>query len=222
MITIVDIGIGNLGALANMLRRLGMQAQVSGDPLIVRTATRLILPGVGHFDHAMRSLRSRGLEEVLHDKALIEAVPVLGICLGMQIMFSQSEEGGEAGLGWIPGRVRRIRGARNSSGRALPVPHMGWNVVHAVRPSQLLSPDVDARFYFVHSYCVECACRDDVAGVTVYGDPFVSAVERGNLMGCQFHPEKSHRFGKNLLRAFTTFEAVGPVLRRDALALSGV
>ena len=200
MITIVDYGIGNLGSVENMLRHLAIAAQRSGDPDVIRDSDRLILPGVGAFDRGMRSLRERGLVSALEDAVRDRRRPVLGICLGMQLLMQNSEEGREDGLGWIPGQVRRFRFPEDSR---LKVPHMGWNTVSIRRPLPLVAglPE-EARFYFVHSYYVEPAEECDTLLTTRYGREFASGVARGNVYGVQFHPEKSHRFGMALLRAF--------------------
>lgn len=215
MIVVVDMGIGNLGAFLTMLRRLGVPAQASDDRETIAGAGGLILPGVGHFDHAARGLRDRGLESVLRHKALVEQVPVLGVCLGMQLMFERSEEGTEPGLAWVPGEVRRFAAERmrDQRGGVLPIPHMGWNTVVPTHSSALFSRGEPYRFYFVHSYHVCCSARDTSA-TTTYGYTFASAFQHGNLLGCQFHPEKSHRFGKELLRRFTLLAGGGTEDRR--------
>jgi glutamine amidotransferase len=198
MITIVDYGMGNLGSVASMLRRIEADCEVTGDPARIARAERILLPGVGAFDAAMERIESSGLRPVLDRKALEERVPVLGICLGMQLLTASSEEGVRPGFGWIPGRTRRIPTAPG-----IRVPHMGWNEVEVARESRLtrgLAGDV--RFYFVHSYCVHADDQADVILRSRHGIGFAAAVERGNVMGAQFHPEKSHRFGMQLLRNF--------------------
>jgi glutamine amidotransferase len=160
-----------------------------------------VLPGVGAFDTGMRHLDERGLREVLDRKAMQERCPTIGICLGMQLLTHGSEEGELAGLGWIEGEAKRLKveGAR----RALPLPHMGWNTVDIVRPDGLYANmEGEVRFYFVHSYGVSCRAEEDVLSTTTYGDTFVSALRHDNIFGTQFHPEKSHRFGMQLLRNF--------------------
>ena len=198
-VTVVDYGIGNLGAIPNMLRRVGVEAVVSADPDVVARAERLIVPGVGAYDAGVRNLRASGLWEVLEKKALVERVPVLGLCLGMELLSERSEEGELPGLGWIPGRVVRFRMPADSR---LRVPHMGWNTVAARRPSPLADVIDGARFYFAHSYYFEPAQPESTAGVTTYGYPFASVVHQDNIVGVQFHPEKSHRFGLALLARF--------------------
>jgi glutamine amidotransferase len=200
VITIVDYGVGNLGSIANMLKRIRVPARISADLGQIRDAEKLILPGVGHFDRAMERLApGTPLREVLDHKATVEQVPVLGICLGMQLLTEGSEEGERPGLGWVPGRTRRFRLAPESG---LKVPHMGWKVVRPATPSPLTAGADAWRFYFVHSYHV---CVDDPADAVLLADhgvQFLAAIQRGNVYGVQFHPEKSHRFGMKLLENF--------------------
>jgi glutamine amidotransferase len=198
MIVIVDYRMGNVGSILNMLRRLGADALISSQPDVVASAAKLILPGVGAFDTGMQNLEQSALVPVLNERVLGRGTPVLGICLGMQLLLPRSEEGTRPGLGWIGGEALRFQ-----PNGALKVPHMGWNTVSAPRASRLLDGVAeDARFYFVHSFYVDCAVPDDVAGRTHYGHDFVSAIERGPIQGTQFHPEKSHRFGLQLLANF--------------------
>jgi glutamine amidotransferase len=200
-IVIVDYGMGNLGSIANMIKKVGGTAKSSADPAEIGQARKLILPGVGAFDAGMTALRDRGLIDVLNRKALEEKVPVLGICLGMQLLSRKSEEGVLPGLGWIPADTRRFQfGGRQSH---LRIPHMGWNAVEPRKDAPLFgSPDGPWRFYFVHSYHVCCSDPADVLSTTPYGSPFTSGVARGNILGVQFHPEKSHAFGMRLFRSF--------------------
>ena len=202
MIVIIDYGMGNLGSIQNMLRRVGAKnTLVSSQPDAISTAEKIILPGVGAFDTAVDRLRSGGFIELLEHKANIEKVPMLGICLGMQLLFERSEEGGLEGLGWIEGEVRRFNFARNGEG--LKIPHMGWNIVVQNKPSPIfVEMFQENRFYFVHSYHAVCQNAEDVLLRTNYGYDFTSAVQRDNIFGVQFHPEKSHKFGKKLLENF--------------------
>lgn len=200
MTTIVDYGMGNLSSIQNMLKKVGEPGVITSDPAVIAAAERLILPGVGAFDHGMQHIHARGLTEVLNRKALEEGTPVLGICLGMQLLTRGSEEGTEPGLGWIQGDTVRFRFDPREAG--LRVPHMGWNVVEPTREAHLFDGLEEPRFYFVHSYHVVCDDAQDVIGWTPYGYPFASAVRRGNVWGTQFHPEKSHRFGMRLLTNF--------------------
>lgn len=199
MIAIVDYDIGNLGAIANMLRRLGAACEITADPEQIAASSGIILPGNGAFDACMRSLRATGLVPLLERKVLAEGTPLLGICVGAQMLGRGSEEGREAGLGWLEMRVRRFPEAPG-----FRVPHMGWN---QVRPRQTQHPLTrsmggDPRFYFVHSYYMEPSDPADVLLVAEYGMPFAAGVARDNIVGVQFHPEKSHRFGKRMLHAF--------------------
>jgi glutamine amidotransferase len=197
-IVIVDYGMGNLGSVLNMLKRVGAPAIVSGERRDVEDARKLILPGVGAFGEAMARINASGLREVLDRKAKEGQSPILGICLGMQLLTRGSEEGGAPGLGWIAGEARRF-----PPGGPLKVPHMGWNSVRATRTSALIEGlDADARFYFVHSYFVAVDRPEDTLLKTTYGQEFDSAIQSSNIYGAQFHPEKSHRFGKQFLSNF--------------------
>jgi glutamine amidotransferase len=204
VIVIVDYGMGNLASVANMFRKGGAQPTISSDPTAIAAATKLVLPGVGAFGKGMEHLRERGLIEPLNDAVLNRRVPVIGLCLGMQLMTRHSEEGQTAGLGWIDAETVRFRFDPPSS---LKVPHMGWNHMRLLRDIPLVSGlDDESRFYFVHSYYVNCANPGDTLGVTTYGREFTSAISRENIMGVQFHPEKSHKFGLQLLRNFATMD----------------
>jgi glutamine amidotransferase len=201
VIVIVDYDMGNVGSIASMLGKIGVPAVISGDSALIETASKLILPGVGAFDTGMTNLERSGLIPLLNEKVTRQKTPVLGICLGMELLTKGSDEGVCPGLGWIEGRTVRFAFPQGSDD--LNIPHMGWNGVRADRRGILLQDMApDARFYFVHSYHVACDRDDDVAGWTNYGYEFASVVERGNVMGTQFHPEKSHRFGMALLRNF--------------------
>jgi imidazole glycerol-phosphate synthase subunit HisH len=200
MITIVDYGVGNIGAILNMLDYLGIEAQASGASDVIEQADRLILPGVGAFDKAMFTLRAKRLIDSLNYAVLERKVPVMGVCLGMQLLARRSDEGNEAGLGWINADVRRISLPMGSS---LKVPHIGWMEIQPTRPSTLFEPILNTeRFYFDHSYHVVCDRQEEVSAKIEYGEPLCCAVQVGNVCGVQFHPEKSHRFGMRLLRAF--------------------
>jgi glutamine amidotransferase len=202
MITIVDYGMGNLGSILNMLKKIGAAGQVSSDPAVIGAASKLILPGVGAFDAAMDRIHATGLRPVLEARALAARVPVLGICLGMQLLGKSSEEGALPGLGWIPARVLDFRRRIPAD---LKVPHMGWNLVRTATASPLtagLAEMHEPRFYFVHSYFMQCEEPSDSILRSEYGLEFDSGVQRGNIFGVQFHPEKSHRFGMHLLSNF--------------------
>ena len=201
MIVIVDYGMGNLGSIVNMLSKIGTQAQVSSDARDIERAEKLILPGVGAFDTGMARLQELRWLEILNHKAFDDKTPILGVCLGMQLLTKRSEEGHLPGLGWIDGETIRFRlDPRHTD---LKIPHMGWNSVTIHREgSPFKGMDQDAQFYFVHSYHVVCNDWRDVLTTTDYGCCFVSAVQQGNIMGAQFHPEKSHKYGMKLLRNF--------------------
>lgn len=203
MITIIDYGMGNIGSVANMLRKIGAPAVVSSDPDVIRRASKLILPGVGAFDVGMSNLRTLGLIAVLNEVVLQRAVPLLGICLGMQLLTKSSEEGNEPGLGWFDARTVRFRlSPEQSEGRfPLRVPHMGWKTVAIIKTDSLFRDLEGPRFYFVHSYHVACLPEDTVATAR-HGNEFVAAIQKGNVCGVQFHPEKSHKFGLRLLANF--------------------
>ena len=201
MIVIVDYGLGNPASVRNMLRKVGREAEVTADPGAIRAASRLILPGVGSFDHGMQSLADRGLIGVLNEAVLGRGVPVLGICLGLQLMCRGSEEGVLPGLGWLAADTVRFRFP--DAADSPRVPHMGWNSVRGSGENFLARTlDQDARFYFVHSYHVRCDDPADVALTATYGDPVVAGAIHRNVAGTQFHPEKSHRFGLALFRGF--------------------
>ena len=201
MIVIVDYGMGNVGSIANMLKKIGVPSVISADPDRIAAAGKLILPGVGAFDTGMTNLERSGLTPILHDAVMRRGTPVLGLCLGMELLMQRSEEGACGGLGWIEGSAVRFRFPDGSD--QLNVPHMGWNSVRpGPRAALLRGLPAEARFYFVHSYHVVCDRAEDVGGWTHYGYEFASVVERGNVMGTQFHPEKSHRFGMALLTNF--------------------
>lgn len=200
MITVIDYGAGNIGSVLNMIRKVGGQALASGDAAVVAGAEKILLPGVGSFDNAVTRLGALGLMDVLRERAGA-GVPFLGICLGMQLLSEASEEGSLPGLGLIPGRVRRFRFDGDCAG--LKIPHMGWNRVTTAKDHALCEGlENDARFYFVHSYYYDCADPADILFRTRYGHDFASGVQRGTVMGVQFHPEKSHRFGMQLLKNF--------------------
>ncbi|WP_311243177.1 imidazole glycerol phosphate synthase subunit HisH [Microbacterium sp. WCS2018Hpa-23] len=204
-VTIVDYGVGNLGSLRNALSKVGKTAEVTGDPDAIREARRIILPGVGSFDHAVERLRSTGLSEAIESAARERGIPVAGVCLGMQLIMDGSEEGDLPGLGLIPGRAVRFPDTIDDS--RLLVPHMGWNSATSAKPSRFApSLDQGGRFYFVHSYAVMPENEDDVLTWSDYGIRYASSVERDNVLGIQFHPEKSHRYGLTLLGEFAAAE----------------
>jgi imidazole glycerol-phosphate synthase subunit HisH len=201
MITIVDYGMGNLGSVHNMFKRIGVPSLVTSDLNSIAKAEKILLPGVGAFDHAMQRIADTGMLEVLNQKALKEKIPVLGICLGMQLLTESSKEGVLPGLGWIPGHTLSFTEELNR--KDLKVPHMGWNTVAMSSPSKLTEEfDHEYKFYFVHSYFVKCQKPEDVILHTSHGISFDSGIQRDNIFGVQFHPEKSHKYGMKVFKNF--------------------
>lgn len=198
-VTIVDYGMGNIGSLINMFRRIGINSEVASDRRLIEKARKIILPGVGAFGAAMNRIDELSLREVLYFKAMEEKVPFMGICLGMQLLTRSSEESPDVkGLDLIPADTVRFKSNLN-----LKVPHMGWNEVTVMKKNQLTQGlSNETRFYFVHSYHVKCDHEDNVILSCTYGDRFHAAIRQGNIYGAQFHPEKSHKFGMALLRNF--------------------
>jgi len=206
MLVIVDYGMGNAASIANMIRRVNTRATssvcISSDPVDIEKATAIILPGVGAFDHAMNRLHDLGLADVLAQRVRDEAVPFMGICLGMHVLFQSSEEGERPGLGLLPGTVRRFAGEAFSVNQ-LKIPHMGWNQISMTVNQPMFSGlEENARFYFVHGYHAVCDDVTHVAATCEYGYEFTCAVQHKNIFAVQFHPEKSHRFGMTLLKNF--------------------
>jgi len=204
MIVIINYGIGNLGSIKNMLKKAGVDSLISDQPSDIEQADKLILPGVGAFDYGAIMLRNSGLEPTIRDKVISNHTPILGLCLGMQLFFSTSEEGKESGLGWIKGKV--IRFDFKSSKESYKIPHMGWNTLDIHKKNSLMyGLQDDSRFYFVHSYHVTCEDVIDIIASTNYGYNFPSVIARDNIMGTQFHPEKSHKFGMQLFQNFANY-----------------
>ena len=201
MIAIVDYGVGNLTSVKRMLERSGIASEISRSPEFISKAEKVILPGVGSFDYGVEMLERAGLLDVLNEHAVSNKKPLLGICLGMQLLFSESDEGSRKGLGLLEGKV--IHFDRNKLHAGLKTPHMGWANVMAKKTGNLLKDlEHDARFYFVHSYHLSDVSENDVLLTATYGYEFVCGVEHENIFGVQFHPEKSHRFGMQLLKNF--------------------
>ncbi|CAN5668023.1 imidazole glycerol phosphate synthase subunit HisH [soil metagenome] len=200
MIAILDYGVGNLGSILNMIKKAGTKAVISSDEKLISQADKLILPGVGAFDNGMQHLIDSELIPILNKKVLEDKVPLLGICLGMQLMTNGSEEGNLKGLGWIDAEVIKFR---FESGSKLKVPHMGWNLISNKKDSYLFDGMYkDPRFYFVHSYYVKNNNEENILAETHFGNDFTSAVINDNIIGTQFHPEKSHKFGLKLMQNF--------------------
>lgn len=194
-VVIIDYDMGNIGSISNMLKKTGFYPIVSNSKNAILNARFLILPGVGSFDTGIRNLQRLELIDILNEAVLEKKIPILGICLGMQLMTATSEEGILDGLGWIKARTRRFNFDENSQ---LPVPHMGWNIVLPRKNEKLFSLhnlSGYSKFYFVHSYFVECFNEEDICTTSEYGLNFVSSFQYENIYGVQFHPEKSHKYG---------------------------
>ncbi|MBU4277677.1 MAG: imidazole glycerol phosphate synthase subunit HisH [Proteobacteria bacterium] len=206
MIVIIDYGLGNLRSILNMLEKLGVSAAISNNIEEIEQANRIILPGVGAFDTAMNNINKLGLLEILNQKVVKQKTPILGICLGMQLLAKSSQEGKMPGLGWVDAEVVRFS-FPGEKDLKLKIPHMGWNEVEPTGESHFF-PEAGAeyRYYFVHSYYMICKNHQDSIGITHHGLDFTSVVMRENILGFQFHPEKSHKFGIELLKRFTTWD----------------
>ena len=201
MITIIDYGVGNINAFVNVYKRLNIPTKIAKSAIDLVDVHKLILPGVGHFDHAMSELLKSGMLDKLNELVLDKKVPVLGICVGMQLMANSSDEGTFGGLRWIDASVKKFDKARINL--VTPLPHMGWNDVIPVLDNPLFyGLEKDSLFYFLHSYFIECNNINNVLATTEYGDKFTSAVYSQNIYGVQFHPEKSHKYGETLLHNF--------------------
>lgn len=200
MITIIDYGMGNIRSVQKIFQRLNIQVHVASSHKEILDADKLLLPGVGHFTNGMKKLENTGLKEILNQQVLINKIPILGICLGMQLMTKYSTEGDAEGLGWIDAKTNKF----DFENSKLKIPHMGWNQVD-VKKHTIMSRNVtaDDLFYFVHSYFVECNQKQDTLFQSDYGFPFVSGFEKDNIVGVQFHPEKSHRSGMRLIQNFS-------------------
>jgi glutamine amidotransferase len=209
MIAVIDYKMGNLGSIMNMLRRIGAEAVLTDDPSEIEKADKLILPGVGAFDRGMENLHRLKIIPLLEEMVLEKQTPILGLCLGMQLFTHSSEEGEAQGLGWIDAQVVRFRfpTEQQENMRRLKVPHMGWNNIRLCQPLYLFDElEDEARYYFVHSYYVECNDPADVAAHTLYRSEFASALAHGPIMGVQFHPEKSLRWGMQILKRYAERE----------------
>ena len=202
MITIINYGIGNLTSVRNMLKKAGAdEVIISSDVEDIQSTDKLILPGVGHFDYGMSMLKDSGLIPVIEEQIFKKKIPILGICLGAQLMTKSSAEGNKEGLGWVDGKT--IAFDKGKIGAEVKIPHMGWNYVD-VRSNNKLSDNLpdDSRFYFVHSYHLEMSDPKDIWLTTQYGYEFTAAYRKDNIYACQFHPEKSHKFGLQLMTSF--------------------
>jgi glutamine amidotransferase len=202
MICVIDYGVGNIQAFMNLFKRLQVPAKRVNDPKGLVGCSRIILPGVGHFDHAMQRLNDSGLRPILEQLVVEEKVPVMGVCVGMQMLSDGSDEGVLPGLGWVPGIVRAMR--NNPIFEDFALPHMGWNSLSIHQDSVLFKEvcDEPPQFYFLHSYYFDAHNREDVVATAHYGADFDAVVSRGNIHGVQCHPEKSHHWGEHLLKNF--------------------
>jgi len=204
MITIIDYGLGNLSSLHNMLKKIGEDSIISYKEEDIEKADKLILPGVGAFDTGIRNLEKLNIINTLNKTVIKKKTPILCICLGMQIITQKSEEGILNGLGWIDAQTKRFN--FNNLNNKLKIPHMGWNNINIIKNTKLLNYfNYDARFYFVHSYHVVCDNNKDIIATTNHGYDFTSIIKHNNIIGVQFHPEKSHKFGIQLFRNFVKF-----------------
>lgn len=202
-IIIIDYGVGNLGSVANMLKKIGARnVIISSDADKIEASKKVLLPGVGSFDYGMSRLNKLGISSAIKNLVKQDDTLLMGICLGMQLLTDSSEEGSIPGLGLVPGSAKLFPKVKG-----LKVPHMGWNMISPRKPSFLFRDmPLESRFYFVHSYFVDCINKEDVLCTTRYGEEFVSSFQRRNIIGCQFHPEKSHRFGMQLFKNFVNFK----------------
>lgn len=200
MISIIDYGAGNVGSIQNMLKRIGHKSVITSNIQDIENATKIILPGVGSFDYGMQQLTERKIIDVLNRKVLDQKTPILGICLGVQFFTRKSEEGKLAGLGWFDAETVKFHFDKKE---LLKIPNMGWHNVYKKRDSKILNslPD-ESRFYFVHSYHLKCCNENDEILAANYGYEYTCAIEKENIVGVQFHPEKSHKFGMQLLQNF--------------------
>jgi glutamine amidotransferase len=202
MISIVDYGVGNIHSFVSLFKRLDIPVKVARSFPELSGASKLILPGVGAFDHAMQRFNDSGMRSAVEEQVLVRKLPVMGICVGMQMLGTCSDEGSLPGLNWVPGRVKSF--SDNHQSAFLPSPHMGWNDVEFTASSQLLARGFESppRFYFLHSYYFETDDKSHVAAKAEYGFSFEAALYRDNIYGVQFHPEKSHSWGTQLLKNF--------------------
>lgn len=201
MISIINYGLGNIKAFSNIFKNLNFEHKIVSRADDLENSTKIILPGVGAFDHAMKSLNRSGLRDMLEKMVLEKKVPVLGVCVGMQMLSMSSEEGVEPGLGWVKSKIKKIGFSKLSQKE--PLPHMGWNTVNPVKENKLLKDlGNEPRFYFLHSYIFSSDSEEDIVATTHYGERFASIINSENIYGIQCHPEKSHGKGIQLLKNF--------------------
>jgi glutamine amidotransferase len=198
MITIIDYGLGNLVSVKNMLKKLGAESVITDKMSDIENAEKMILPGVGSFDNGMNLIKQKGLLDILNKKAMQDKIPTLGICLGMQLLTKGSEEGAEKGLAWVDAQTIKF----NFTDKVLKIPHMGWSYIDVKKENKLIQQADKHRFYFVHSYYVKCNNENDVIATCDYGTEFTCMFNHENIYGAQFHPEKSLKFGMELLNNF--------------------
>tara|TARA_Y100000766_G_C18897604_1_gene601740 strand:+ start:1639 stop:2250 length:612 start_codon:yes stop_codon:yes gene_type:complete len=200
MVVVIDYGMGNLGSVLNMIKKIGYKCTISSEKDVINSANKLILPGVGSFDNGINQLKKYNLVDLLNKKVLVEKTPILGICLGMQLMTNSSEEGSQKGLGWIDAETKKFNFKSNKD---LKIPHMGWNYINLENKNPLFNNlSENSKFYFVHSYYVKCKDVQNSIAFVKYGHKFTCAFAKNNIMATQFHPEKSHKYGYNLLKNF--------------------
>tara|TARA_B100001057_G_scaffold501028_1_gene619804 strand:- start:1077 stop:1706 length:630 start_codon:yes stop_codon:yes gene_type:complete len=199
-VSVLDYGMGNIGSILNMLKKIGVESNITSSKLQLQESDYLIIPGIGHFDNAIKKIKKLNIFDALNELALDKKIPILGICLGMQLMTLGSEEGKEKGFGWVNANVLKIDGTK----KGIRVPHMGWNKVNIEKKNNLfdIANLPNQRFYFVHSYAVYCDNKEDILTTTNYENTFVSSFHSDNLTGVQFHPEKSHKYGESFFRSY--------------------
>ena len=200
-ITIIDYEVGNKKSIQNLITRIGYSSNISSNHAQINRADKLILPGVGSFSYGIKNLIKNNLVDILRTKVLIDKTPILGICLGMQLFSDWSEEGDTAGLGWIPGDTIKFKNSDINSRHKIP--HIGWNSLNIINSNSIMQNiDKNSLFYFAHSYHFKCSDKNCIVSTTQYSEKFVSSVQRENIFGTQFHPEKSHKFGIQILKNF--------------------
>jgi imidazole glycerol-phosphate synthase subunit HisH len=198
MIAIIDYGIGNLKSIYNMFKKVGAESVITSDIETIKKADKYLLPGIGSFDHGINSLKNTPFFEILEKEVLENKKPILGICLGMQLLTNSSEEGKEKGLGWIDAQTIKF----DLEDKSISVPHMGWNKTNPTNTDDIFKNLDENRFYFVHSYHVVCNSDKNILATADYGKPFTCSIYKNNVYGVQFHPEKSHKIGMQLLKNF--------------------
>jgi len=200
MIAIIDYGVGNIKAFANIYHNLQIPFRIVKNSNDFENISKIILPGVGSFDHAMQNLENSGMKEILNDLVLNKEIPVLGICVGMQMLAKSSEEGILPGLGWIDGVVKKFDNKKLNN---MPLPHMGWNNINIIKKNSIFNDiDEEPMFYFLHSFYFECNDKSNIIATTSYGEKFASIINYKNIYGIQCHPEKSHHNGITILKNF--------------------